>query len=199
MYRNIPNAIVPTAVQYSSNPFFSRFCMTRPANFPLKHQSVVVPLERDSDFGDASKNLRVSVTYFSNRILIVLTQRNKIGSLVHASLPMVPLPTMHRGDDDSNFSTSATDAALEQLSASVEIFPLLGSHAPEDPTGVLLRAYACSILGAIAAKAPNDRRPLVLGLSLLHPMAHTRQNIVTVTSAIMDTYALVSRESLFME
>ncbi|KZT32406.1 hypothetical protein SISSUDRAFT_1066955 [Sistotremastrum suecicum HHB10207 ss-3] len=93
---------------------------------------------------------KVILQSFSDRVLILVTQRGKVGNLIQASIPpTTPL------------------ISSEDVSSAVHLTPLLGA-APSAHLHTLHALYATQIASQIwlGSRLGADRRPVVVGIAL---------------------------------
>ncbi|KAL4898576.1 hypothetical protein BDV59DRAFT_6406 [Aspergillus ambiguus] len=95
---------------------------------------------------------------FSDRILITISQKGRLGHWLH-----VPMENRNPGTEGMHTFSDSGDDSLLPLS-SLTATSLLGGRAPgHDTVGQL---YARQIASAIAMKNPSEKRLLVVGLGL---------------------------------
>ncbi|KAK2852125.1 hypothetical protein FQN49_005342 [Arthroderma sp. PD_2] len=101
----------------------------------------------------------VMVTSFQDKILVTVTQNGRLAQWLH-----VP---MESSDPTSGFNTlsSQEDGLLPRPEFNAT--PLLGGRSGD--WEVIGQLYACQIATAIAAKSPEEKRLLVVGLGLETP------------------------------
>ncbi|ORX89766.1 hypothetical protein K493DRAFT_266626, partial [Basidiobolus meristosporus CBS 931.73] len=87
---------------------------------------------------------------FSNRILVIVSQFGKIGSLLHTTLASPP------SNEFSSVETSSEPVANTQY--------LLGAN-----TEPIYQIYASQISTSISRMRPTEARPVILGLALQNP------------------------------
>ncbi|PYI00131.1 hypothetical protein BO71DRAFT_1428 [Aspergillus ellipticus CBS 707.79] len=100
----------------------------------------------------------VMLIKFSDRILVTISQKGRLGHWLH-----VPLENRNPGTEGFHtFSDSADDSLLPigNLTAT----SLLGGRAPGHE--IVGQLYARQIASAIVTKTPNEKRMLVVGLGL---------------------------------
>ncbi|KAK1922002.1 hypothetical protein DB88DRAFT_496838 [Papiliotrema laurentii] len=102
---------------------------------------------------------------FDDRILVVLTQPGKIGSLVQASIP--PVAQLPHPPPPSPSSGSTRRAHLPPPPDSISTTPLLG--APPRPTlHALYTNQIATLIWWTLQETSSARRPVVVGLALKH-------------------------------
>ncbi|KAA8643271.1 uncharacterized protein ATNIH1004_010038 [Aspergillus tanneri] len=95
---------------------------------------------------------------FSDRILVTVSQKGRLGHWLH-----VPLENRNPGTEGSHTISESADDGLLPLS-SLTATSLLGGRIPEHET--VGQLYARQIASAIVTKTPNEKRLLVVGLGL---------------------------------
>ncbi|KAI8989686.1 hypothetical protein BD414DRAFT_521970 [Trametes punicea] len=109
---------------------------------------------------------------FADRILVLVTQIGKVGSLIQAAIPttmpLLPPPP----PDPSNPNA----LPLPVPPPSIQLTPLLGS-APTERVQTLHSLYASQIATLVwtleeASVLEADRRPVVVGIALAKPPEH---------------------------
>ncbi|KAH7096555.1 hypothetical protein BKA62DRAFT_507627 [Auriculariales sp. MPI-PUGE-AT-0066] len=113
-------------------------------------------------------NTQVLIQTFSDRILVLVTQLGKIGSLVQASLssaaPMIPALPPLPGEE--------ADDILPEPSASIQLSPLFGAPPPVfgdslEDAQVLQNIYVSQIATVVwTADSMTIGLPVVVGLAL---------------------------------
>ncbi|PWY82964.1 hypothetical protein BO70DRAFT_32858 [Aspergillus heteromorphus CBS 117.55] len=100
----------------------------------------------------------VTLMKFSDRILVTISQKGRLGHWLH-----VPLENRNPGTEGLHtFSDSADDSLLPINSLTAT--SLLGGRAPGHE--IVGQLYARQIASAIVTKAPDEKRMLVVGLGL---------------------------------
>ncbi|KAI8067777.1 hypothetical protein BC940DRAFT_300451 [Gongronella butleri] len=105
---------------------------------------------------------------FADKILVIVTQYGKIGSLVCPSFDVPP----HLARDPKAAPTTSQFLLGESTGAQSDLYIL----------------YATSIAQAIGAMNPSEKRPVLLGIALkpLDNMAAQRQAFHPILDAIME-------------
>ncbi|KIM32998.1 hypothetical protein M408DRAFT_326672 [Serendipita vermifera MAFF 305830] len=99
------------------------------------------------------------IQQFGDRMLILVTQMGKVGTLIQATVPpTTPFAPQAPSDDASN-------AALPEPPVSIVLTPLMGtSPSPDHKT--LLDIYASQIATLAWSSNPSYRSPVVVGLAM---------------------------------
>ncbi|BCS02313.1 uncharacterized protein AKAW2_60577S [Aspergillus luchuensis] len=106
------------------------------------------------------KGIQTNVTLikFSDRILITISQKGRLGHWLH-----VPLENKNPGTEGFHTIPEPAEDSLLPI-GNLTATSLLGGRAPGHE--VVGQLYARQIASAIVTKTPNERRMLVLGLGL---------------------------------
>ncbi|PGH09927.1 hypothetical protein AJ79_05543 [Helicocarpus griseus UAMH5409] len=100
----------------------------------------------------------VMVVSFSDKILVTVSQKGKLGQWLH-----VPLENTNPGTDGYHTLPDAEEDGLLPL-AGLTATSILGARGSERET--VGQLYACQIASVIATKNPDEKRLLVVGLGL---------------------------------
>jgi len=125
----------------------------------------LVIAERDIE----SVQTQVIVQTFSDRVLVIITQLSKVGTLIQASVP----PTIA-------LSRAATSDAgsLPPVHPSIDLTYLFG-HAPSSDHQTLYSSYAAQVATLVwsserYAQVGSSRTPVVVGVALKAPRSSER-------------------------
>ncbi|RAL02739.1 uncharacterized protein BO80DRAFT_443532 [Aspergillus ibericus CBS 121593] len=135
--------------------------MSEPFDLNLLQEPLNLPFPAvTKQVAEVIQGIQTNVTLikFSDRILITISQKGRLGHWLH-----VPLENKNPGTEGFHtFSDSADDNLLPigNLTAT----SLLGGRAPGHE--VVGQLYARQIASAIVTKTPNEKRMLVVGLGL---------------------------------
>ncbi|KAF8274922.1 hypothetical protein EI94DRAFT_1560545 [Lactarius quietus] len=121
--------------------------------------------ERDIE----SVQTQVIVQTFSDRVLVIITQLSKVGTLIQASVP----PTIAL----TQASTSNADP-LPPVHPSIDLTYLFG-HAPSSDHQTLYASYAAQVATLVwtserYAQVGSSRTPVVVGVALKAPRTSER-------------------------
>ncbi|PWY80964.1 hypothetical protein BO94DRAFT_153744 [Aspergillus sclerotioniger CBS 115572] len=100
----------------------------------------------------------VTLVKFSDRILITISQKGRLGHWLH-----VPLENKNPGTEGFHTISDFADDSLLPI-GNLTATSLLGGRAPGHE--IVGQLYARQIASAIVTKTPNEKRMLVLGLGL---------------------------------
>ncbi|KAI0306475.1 hypothetical protein B0F90DRAFT_1923291 [Multifurca ochricompacta] len=120
----------------------------------------VLQAERDIE----SINTQVIIQTYSDRVLVIITQLKKVGTLIQASLP----PTTPLVDSSEESSQAASDAiALSPVHPSIDLVYLFG-HAPSLDHQTLYSSYAAQVATLVWAseRYGSSRTPVIVGVAL---------------------------------
>ncbi|KAI8393271.1 uncharacterized protein BYT42DRAFT_541566 [Radiomyces spectabilis] len=106
--------------------------------FPLKNRQAACTID--------GVHTEILLTGFQDKIFAVITQYGRIGSLIHTTLDIAP----HRASNPANVPTTGHFLFGESTGPQSDLYML----------------YASSIMQAIAAMNPYEKRPLLLGIAL---------------------------------
>ncbi|GAA5812745.1 hypothetical protein MFLAVUS_006203 [Mucor flavus] len=112
--------------------------MSSNEEFPLKNNQAAVDIK--------GVHTEILLTGFADKIFVVITQYGKIGSLIQATLDASP----HFANSPSSVPMTTQFLMGESTGDQSELYSL----------------YATSILQAIGAMNPQEKRPLLLGIAL---------------------------------
>ncbi|KAN0140729.1 hypothetical protein V8E53_001173 [Lactarius tabidus] len=131
----------------------------------MSHWQPVVIAERDIE----SVQTQVIVQTFSDRVLVIITQLSKVGTLIQASVPpTIPLTQASASNADS----------LPPVHPSIDLTYLFG-HAPSSDHQALYSSYAAQVATLVwtserYAQVGSSRTPVVVGVALKAPCSSER-------------------------
>ncbi|OOF91161.1 hypothetical protein ASPCADRAFT_211443 [Aspergillus carbonarius ITEM 5010] len=100
----------------------------------------------------------VTLIKFSDRILVTISQKGRLGHWLH-----VPLENKNPGTEGFHTVPDSADDSLLPI-GNLTATSLLGGRAPGHE--IVGQLYARQIASAIVTKTPNEKRMLVVGLGL---------------------------------
>lgn len=126
----------------------------------------VVLAERDIE----SVHTQVIVQTYSDRILVIVTQLQKVGTLIHVSVPATVALTEVSPDESVSNDTSST---LPPVHPSIDLTYLFGS-APSPDHQTLYSSYAAQIAALVwtsqqHGQIGSSHTPVVVGVALKSP------------------------------
>jgi len=130
----------------------------------------VVLVERDIE----SVHTQVIIQTFSDRVLVIVTQLQKVGTLIHASVPAtIALAETSSGDLGSD--ATSTSSTLPPVHPSIDLTYLFG-NAPSPDHQTLYSSYAAQIATLVWTSEQNgrigsSRNPVVVGIALKLPLS----------------------------
>lgn len=131
----------------------------------MSHWQPVVVAERDIE----SVQTQVIVQTFSDRVLVIITQLSKVGTLIQASVPptiaLTPAPASDAG-------------SLPPVHPSIDLTYLFG-HAPSPEHQTLYSSYAAQVATLVwtserYAQIGSSHTPVVVGVALKVPHSSER-------------------------
>ncbi|KAI8348263.1 hypothetical protein BD560DRAFT_239078 [Blakeslea trispora] len=127
--------------------------------FPIQNKQTAIELD--------GIHTEIMLTSFADKIFIVITQFGKIGSLIQTTFDIAP----HLANNPSSAPASCQFLMGESSGEQSELYVL----------------YATSILQAIGAMNPHEKRPLLLGIALkpLKAMSDKKQTFHKIIDQIM--------------
>ncbi|KAG2196613.1 hypothetical protein INT46_011856 [Mucor plumbeus] len=133
--------------------------MSNNEEFPLQNKQTAITVN--------GVHTEILLTGFADKIFVVITQYGKIGSLIQTTLDISPQLAM-------NPSSVPTTSQF-----------LMGESTGEQSDLYIL--YSTSILQAIGAMNPHEKRPLLLGIALkpLQDMSARKQAFHQIIDQIM--------------
>jgi len=126
----------------------------------------VVLIERDIE----SVHTQVIIQTFSDRVLVIVTQLQKVGTLIHASVPT----TISLAETPSSSDEPASDtggSTLAPVHPSIDLTYLFG-NAPSPDRQTLYSSYAAQIATLVWTSERDGRtshNPVVVGIALKPP------------------------------
>ncbi|KAH9966764.1 hypothetical protein BC827DRAFT_1354227 [Russula dissimulans] len=126
----------------------------------------VVLAERDIE----SVHTQVIIQTFSDRVLVIVTQLQKVGMLIHASLPSTSALIETALDDVASDAASST---LPPAHPSTDLTYIFG-NAPSPDHQTLYSSYAAQIATLVWAserhgQAGSSHIPVIIGIALKSP------------------------------
>ncbi|KAF7440726.1 hypothetical protein PC9H_001074 [Pleurotus ostreatus] len=138
------------------------------------------------------QNTDVLLQYYADRILVVVTQFGKVGSLIQASIPSTA-PLLVPSD-----APDADEDQLPQPPPSIQLTPLMGS-AQSDHMHTLNSLYASQIATLVWLAEETlrpSRRNVVVGLALRRTDSETIPALIDVEKRTFVQIMGVVREAL---
>ncbi|KAI0302142.1 hypothetical protein BC826DRAFT_1101757 [Russula brevipes] len=131
----------------------------------------VVLAERDIE----SVHTQVVIQTFSDRVLVIVTQLQKVGALIQASVPVTLALPETSSDDPASDATSST---LPPVHPSIDLTYLFG-NAPSPDHQTLYSSYAAQIATLVwtserYGQVGASRTPVVVGVALRSPRSSER-------------------------
>ncbi|OBZ91606.1 Proteasome assembly chaperone 3 [Choanephora cucurbitarum] len=128
-------------------------------DFPLQNKQTAIEID--------GVHTEILLTSFADKIFIVITQYGKIGSLIQTTFDIAP----HLASNPSSAPASCQFLMGESSGEQSELYVL----------------YSTSILQAIGAMNPHEKRPLLLGIALRpsKEMALKKQTFHKIIDQIM--------------
>ncbi|KAI0006127.1 hypothetical protein BJV74DRAFT_22234 [Russula compacta] len=133
----------------------------------------VVLAERDIE----SVHTQVIIQTFSDRILVIMTQLQKVGTLIHASVPT----TIALAETSSvDLASDATGSTLPPVHPSINLTYLFG-NAPSPDHQALYSSYAAQIATLVwtserYGRVGTSHLPVVVGVALKLPRSSERHS-----------------------
>ncbi|KAF9200763.1 hypothetical protein BGZ49_009006 [Haplosporangium sp. Z 27] len=116
------------------------------------HRDTVFPIvNKQAARTIQGRHTEVLVTSFADKILIVITQYGKVGSLIHTTVDQQSIATNTMSSSDLASTTSSF---------------LLGAGSSSSKKTQLYQVYASHISQMISHQNPEETRPVVLSLAL---------------------------------
>ncbi|KAF8955529.1 hypothetical protein BGZ46_002613, partial [Entomortierella lignicola] len=116
------------------------------------HRDTVFPIiNKQAARTIQGRHTEVLVTSFADKILIVITQYGKVGSLIHTAVDQQSIATNTMSSSDLASTTSSF---------------LLGAGSSSSKKTQLYQVYASHISQMISHQNPEETRPVVLSLAL---------------------------------
>jgi len=135
----------------------------------------VVLVERDIE----SVRTQVIIQTFSDRVLVLVTQVQKVGTLIQASVPSTTaLSEASSPDDFPSDASDATSNTLPPVHPSIDLTYLFG-HAPSPDHQTLYSSYAAQIAALVwtserHGQVGSSHIPVVVGVALKSPRPSER-------------------------
>ncbi|CEP10843.1 hypothetical protein [Parasitella parasitica] len=133
--------------------------MSNNEEFPLQNKQVSITINET--------HTTILLTGFADKIFVVITQYGKIGSMIQTTFDISP----HLAMDPSSVPTTSQFLMGESTGEQSELYIL----------------YSTSILQAIGAMNPHEKRPFLLGIALkpLQDMSARKQVFHQIIDQVM--------------